>query len=778
MGIGVVEHDQVDGRQQFRLGHVARAIGDDAVGQFEQPLDAAGGAPRLEAQELPDGVGQEDQAFEPAADDQEAPAVVAGHVVHGEAGQRRPGEQHLVEEGQRLAERRLRLGVGLQLVLQPVERVPVVEREALAHLGADPQQAPDAAGQSVIPFGAAQGCEQLRFDLAPRRCLAFGFRQQFQRHTRFVGGNQCRRIVVGAGVDQARQAHAQQAGSVLAALGVTSEPEEILDDARRQVAAAAHQVRLADQRLDQAERAGRFVAEDPGVLARAAALHGDEARVGRRRDAREAAGHHPVALRRGGHVHAQCHAAWQQAAFVRRAPGGRLRETHQFLRDVGMRPGAHALDHFLALRPFQLAAEDRVEVLRRERPLDDQPVQVLEHEIHGRLFAAPPRSDRGHAQRLAEQFHARAGQESGQRGRFEQAAAQGVGHQHLAGAYRLQQAGDAQCRIAAQFERVAEIIVEATQDGMHAAQPGQGLQIDAVAAHRQILAFDQRIAEIAGQVGVLEVGLVVRAGREQDDQRGSPVASLGSPLRQTVLQRAEERRQVLYAEFAEFFGKQTRHDDPVLQRITGTGGRLRAVGDNPPAAVRRAGEVGGVKVQPGVAGRAYTLAWPEKAVVSEHQRRRQVAVLEQVLRAVQIAEQRVEQSGALGDGERNLVPFRLREDHRQRVEFPRPVGALRIGIDVVGDPVLQDPPPHVVELVPHLRRGGAVQMVEERTPGRTQLPVFGEHLVEAVGLARVVREQGARHGSWLLVKDVFHHGEPVGNDERQLALGFRRACRG
>jgi hypothetical protein len=33
-------------------------------------------------------VGEEDEAFDPPADDQKTPAVVAGHVVHRETGQR------------------------------------------------------------------------------------------------------------------------------------------------------------------------------------------------------------------------------------------------------------------------------------------------------------------------------------------------------------------------------------------------------------------------------------------------------------------------------------------------------------------------------------------------------------------------------------------------------------------------------------------------------------------------------------------------------------------
>ena len=82
-------------------------------------------------------------------------------------------------------------------------------------------------------------------------------------------------------------------------------------------------------------------------------------------------------------------------------------------------------------------------------------------------------------------------------------------HHDAAGAQRAQQSRDAERRVAAQFQRIAEIVVEAPQDGMHAAQSAQRLEEHRVAAHREVAAFDQRHAELAGEVGVFEVGLVV-----------------------------------------------------------------------------------------------------------------------------------------------------------------------------------------------------------------------------------------------------------------------------
>ena len=45
------------------------------------------------------------------------------------------------------------------------------------------------------------------------------------------------------------------------------------------------------------------------------------------------------------------------------------------------------------------------------------------------------------------------------------------------------------------------------------------LEIDQPIANGQIVAVNKRVAEIAREIGVLEISFVVRAGSEQDDSR-------------------------------------------------------------------------------------------------------------------------------------------------------------------------------------------------------------------------------------------------------------------
>jgi hypothetical protein len=69
----------------------------------------------------------------------------------------------------------------------------------------------------------------------------------------------------------------------------------------------------------------------------------------------------------------------------------------------------------------------------------------------------------------------------------EQAAAQRIGDNHPAGARHVEQAGNTERRFAAQFERITIGIVLTAQDDVHAFQAAQGLQIDSLAAHGEIL---------------------------------------------------------------------------------------------------------------------------------------------------------------------------------------------------------------------------------------------------------------------------------------------------
>ena len=401
-----------------------------------------------------------------------------------------------------------------------------------------------------------------------------------------------------------------------------------------------------------------------------------------------------------------------------------------------MRARLDAAQHLVARLALQLVAEHRVHALRRVSRLDDQFVEMLADIVERRLLAAPPGRHRGHGQRYAEQALANRRQEAHQRTGGEQSAAQRVGDGDPPGTRRVEEAGHAERRLAAQFEGVAIIVILAAQDDVDALEPLQRLQIHRVAAHRQVLPLDQRVAKVTGEVGVLEIGFVVRPRRQQHDVR--LLARIDRGQRgEAVLLVVEEIGEVLHAQVMEHLGEDTRDDEPVFQCIAGARRRLRTVGDGPPAAVRRACQVYRVVVQPDTARWPRAATGPQEAVLAIDQRRRQQPLGEQALFAIEVGEHRVHQCCALGDRGGDFGPLVGCDDQRQRVERPRAIGALGIGIDVVGDAVFLDAPVDEGQALVHLFRRGAVKVLEELLPVRPHLAARAEHFVVAAAALRV-----------------------------------------
>ena len=157
----------------------------------------------------------------------------------------------------------------------------------------------------------------------------------------------------------------------------------------------------------------------------------------------------------------------------------------------------------------------------RERRLDDQVVQMLEHV---RRDLAVVRTTRSATDGSISSSPSRWRQSAGRNGRMAAVSitpgAERVGDDDVAGADGIDQAGDAEQRVAAQLERIAEAVVEPAEDDVDRLQAFERLDEDAAIAHGQVAAFDQREAEIAREVRMLEVRLVVRSRRQQHDLGG------------------------------------------------------------------------------------------------------------------------------------------------------------------------------------------------------------------------------------------------------------------
>ena len=112
-------------------------------------------------------------------------------------------------------------------------------------------------------------------------------------------------------------------------------------------------------------------------------------------------------------------------------------------------------------------------------------------------------------QPLAEQPLGDGRQKAEPRRRFEHAAPERVGDDDVAFADRREQSGHAERGVDAQLHRVAKIIVEPAQDGVHPLQARRASsRYTRLVAHGEIVSFDQGKPELTREIGVLEIGLV------------------------------------------------------------------------------------------------------------------------------------------------------------------------------------------------------------------------------------------------------------------------------
>ncbi len=115
----------------------------------------------------------------------------------------------------------------------------------------------------------------------------------------------------------------------------------------------------------------------------------------------------------------------------------------------------------------------------------------------------------------------------------------------------------------------------------------------------EVFAFEQHEAEVAGDIGVLEIGLVVLAGGQDADAAVVPARIAV----QRVAEIAEEAGEPMHMHLRIDVGEGARGGDAVLEREAGARRRLRAIAQHPPAAIRTAAEFEGAEMEEVSAGR-------------------------------------------------------------------------------------------------------------------------------------------------------------------------------
>ena len=187
----------------------------------------------------------------------------------------------------------------------------------------------------------------------------------------------------------------------------------------------------------------------------------------------------------------------------------------------------------------------------------------------------------------------------------------------MPGAYGLQQAGYAQCGVCTQLQRVHVLVVHPLEQHVDGLQTLERLEVQPFITHYQVAALHQGQAQVAGQVGVFEIGFVVGARRQQGDVR----VGTGRALRlEAFHQRPVGGGQALHMHALEGRWELPRHRQPVFQQVAQPRRCLAALSHQPPQAVGPAGQVERGHVQVAPFGTDRAVHGPHVARVAVHQR--------------------------------------------------------------------------------------------------------------------------------------------------------------
>ena len=153
---------------------------------------------------------------------------------------------------------------------------------------------------------------------------------------------------------------------------------------------------------------------------------------------------------------------------------------------------------------------------------------------------------------------------------------------------------------------------------------------------------------------------------------------------------AVDRGQALHAHAVQRLRKLLRHHMAVFQHIAQAGRRLQPLRHHPPGTVLITGQVEGRGVHMHAASRLHAMHARDVIGMAQHQRRRQQAFVQQVLRTVDVGHHPVQQARTLQHALLDLLPVGRGQQQRKQVERPGPLHLAIVGMHVVADVVVAD----------------------------------------------------------------------------------------
>ena len=174
----------------------------------------------------------------------------------------------------------------------------------------------------------------------------------------------------------------------------------------------------------------------------------------------------------------------------------------------------------------------------------------------------------------------------------------------------------------------------------------------------EVAAFDQIDAHLAGEIGVLEVGGVEDAGREQDD------VGLGAAFGSERAERGQQQLRVVldgaHAVAVEELREGALHDAAVGEHVADAGGHAQVVFEDDELAGVEAEQIGADDGDVDVARHLEAAHLAAIVLATVDQFAGNDAVVEDFGVGVDVAQEEIERGDALGESALDAVPLRRR----------------------------------------------------------------------------------------------------------------------
>ena len=253
-----------------------------------------------------------------------------------------------------------------------------------------------------------------------------------------------------------------------------------------------------------------------------------------------------------------------------------------------------------------------------------------------------------------------------------------VGQHHPAGFIHLHEAGHAEVGIGPEGQWIEKIVVDAPVDDIHALEALGRAHHEEVIHHCQVAALDEFHAHLLRQEGVLEIGRVVNAGREQH-HRG-----IGHPRRRQGLQHVQQAAGIVvhraHLRNLEHLREGAFEHLPVFQHVRHAGGAAQVVFKHVELPVAVTHQVDAADVAPNSLRRVEPDARLQKVARRQDEVFRHDAVLEDALGVINVVNEQVERLDALLQAVLDGGPVRRADDAGQDVKRKDALGARFVAV--------------------------------------------------------------------------------------------------